>query len=55
MALMSGAGGNHVMMLPSGLTVIRFMYADDHEVSQTVPAVEGYSSSSGPFSIRTGR
>jgi hypothetical protein len=43
--LMSGAGGNHVMMLPSGLSVIRFMDADDYEVSQTVRAVEGYRSS----------
>lgn len=43
--LMSGYGGNHVMMLPSGLSVIRFMDADDYEVSQTVRAVEGYRSS----------
>ncbi|NCF83845.1 MAG: hypothetical protein GWP74_19790 [Proteobacteria bacterium] len=43
--LMSGAGGNLVMMLPSGLSVIRFMDADDYEVSQTVQAVEGYRSS----------
>ena len=43
--LMSGFGGNHVMMLPSGLSVIRFMDADDYEVSPTVQAVEGYRSS----------
>jgi CubicO group peptidase (beta-lactamase class C family) len=43
--LMSGYGGNHVMMLPSGLSVIRFMDADDYEVSQTVQAVERYRSS----------
>jgi CubicO group peptidase (beta-lactamase class C family) len=43
--LMSGYGGNHVMMLPSGLSVIRLMDANDYEVSQTVRAVEGYRSS----------
>jgi len=43
--LMSGYGGNHVLMLPSGLSVVRFMDADDYEVAPAVRAVEGYRSS----------
>jgi len=43
--LMSGFGGNHVLMLPSGLSIVRFMDADDYEVAPTVQAVEGYRSS----------
>jgi hypothetical protein len=43
--LMSGAGGNHVMMLPSGLSVIRFMDADDFEVRPATLAAEMYRSS----------
>lgn len=43
--MMSGYGGNHVLMLPSGLSVVRFMDADDYEVAPTVQAVEGYRSS----------
>jgi hypothetical protein len=43
--MMSGYGGNHVMMLPSGLSVVRFMDADDYEVRNTVRAVETYRSS----------
>ena len=30
---MSGLGGNQVLMPPSGLSVIRFMGADNREVS----------------------
>lgn len=33
------------MMLPSGLSVVRFMDADDYEVRNTVRAVETYRSS----------
>jgi hypothetical protein len=43
--LMSGAGGNHVLMLPSGLSVIRFMDADDFEVRDATRAAEMYRSS----------
>jgi len=43
--LMSGAGGNHVLMLPSGLSMIRFMDADDFEVRDTARAAEMYRSS----------
>ncbi|MCG6921908.1 MAG: hypothetical protein LJF15_12615 [Acidobacteria bacterium] len=42
---MSGDGGNHVMMLPSGLSVVRFMDADDYEVSYATRAAEMYRSS----------
>jgi hypothetical protein len=42
---MSGHGGNHVMMLPSGLSVVRFMDADDYEVSYATRAAEMYRSS----------
>jgi hypothetical protein len=38
--LMSGHGGNHVMMLPSGLSVVRFMDANDYEVSHATRAAE---------------
>lgn len=40
--LMSGYGGNHVMMLPSGLSVIRFMDAGDYEVRPATLAAETY-------------
>lgn len=40
--LMSGHGGNHVIMLPSGLSVIRFMDADDYSVFPSVNAVERF-------------
>jgi hypothetical protein len=43
--LMSGAGGNHVLMLPSGLSMIRFMDADDMEVDYATRAAEMYRSS----------
>jgi len=43
--LMSGYGGNHVLMLPSGLSVIRFMDAGDYEVRDAVRAAEMYGSS----------
>jgi hypothetical protein len=43
--LMSGYGGNHVMMLPSGLSVVRFMDAGDYEVSHATRAAEMYRSS----------
>ncbi len=43
--IMSGFGGNHVMMLPSGLSMIRFMDANDYEVQDTVRAAEYYRSS----------
>jgi hypothetical protein len=43
--LMSGYGGNHVMMLPSGLSVIRFMDAGDYEVRPATLAAEMYRSS----------
>jgi hypothetical protein len=43
--LMSGAGGNHVLMLPSGLSMIRFMDADDMEVHYATRAAEMYRSS----------
>jgi hypothetical protein len=43
--LMSGAGGNHVLMLPSGLSMIRFMDADDFEVRDQTRAAEMYRSS----------
>ena len=43
--LMSGYGGNHVIMLPSGLSVMRFMDAENYEVAPTVRAVESYRSS----------
>jgi hypothetical protein len=43
--LMSGYGGNHVLMLPSGLSVVRFMDADDMEVSYATRAAEMYRSS----------
>jgi hypothetical protein len=43
--LMSGHGGNHVLMLPSGLSVIRFMDAGDYEVRDAVRAAEMYRSS----------
>jgi CubicO group peptidase (beta-lactamase class C family) len=45
--LMSGAGGNHVLMLPSGLSMIRFMDADDFEVRDHTRAAEMYRSSCG--------
>jgi CubicO group peptidase (beta-lactamase class C family) len=43
--LMSGHGGNHVMMLPSGLNMIRFMDASDYEISYATRAAETYRSS----------
>ncbi len=43
--VMAGFGGNHVMMLPSGLSMIRFMDADDYEVSYATRAAEMYRSS----------
>jgi len=43
--MMSGYGGNFVMMLPSGLSIVRFMDADDQEVRNTVRAAETYRSS----------
>lgn len=43
--MMSGYGGNFVMMLPSGLSMVRFMDADDQEVRNTVRAAETYRSS----------
>ncbi len=43
--MMSGMGGNAVMMLPSGLSFIRFMDAGDYEVSDSVQTVEYYRSS----------
>jgi len=43
--LMSGYGGNHVMMLPSGLSMIRFMDAGDYEVRPATLAAEMYRSS----------
>ena len=43
--VMSGYGGNHVMMLPSGLSVVRFMDAGDYEVSHATLAAEMYRSS----------
>jgi hypothetical protein len=43
--LMSGAGGNHVLMLPSGLSLVRFMDADDMEVRYATRAAEMYRSS----------
>lgn len=43
--LMSGHGGNHVMLLPSGLSIVRFMDAEDYEVRDTVRAAELYRSS----------
>jgi hypothetical protein len=43
--LMSGYGGNHVMMLPSGLSMVRFMDAGDYEVSYATRAAEAYRSS----------
>ena len=42
---MSGHGGNHVMMLPSGVSVVRFMDAGDYEVSHATRAAEIYRSS----------
>jgi hypothetical protein len=43
--LMSGHGGNHVMMLPSGLSMIRFMDSNDYEVWDTVRVAESYRTS----------
>jgi hypothetical protein len=43
--VMSGYGGNHVMMLPSGLSVVRFMDAGDYEVRYATRAAEMYRSS----------
>jgi hypothetical protein len=43
--LMSGHGGNHVMMMPSGLSVVRFMDACDYEIRNTALAAEMYRSS----------
>jgi hypothetical protein len=43
--LMSGHGGNHVLMPPSGLVIIRFMDAGDYEVSHATRAAETYRSS----------
>ncbi len=43
--LMSGHGGNHVLMPPSGLSVIRFMDGGDYEVSHATRAAEMYRSS----------
>ena len=42
---MSGHGGNHVLMPPSGLVIIRFMDAGDYEVSHATRAAETYRSS----------
>ena len=42
---MSGAGGNHVLMPPSGLSMIRFMDADDMEVRNATRAAEMYRTS----------
>ena len=41
----SGHGGNHVLMPPSGLVIIRFMDAGDYEVSHATRAAETYRSS----------
>jgi len=43
--LMSGYGGNHVLMMPSGLSLVRFMDAGDYEVVYAVRAAETYRSS----------
>lgn len=43
--LMSGHGGNHVMMMPSGLSVVRFMDACDYEIRPVALAAEMYRSS----------
>jgi hypothetical protein len=43
--LMSGYGGNHVMMMPSGLSVVRFMDAGDYEIRYATRAAEMYRSS----------
>jgi CubicO group peptidase (beta-lactamase class C family) len=43
--LMSGHGGNHVMMMPSGLSVVRFMDATDYEIRHAALAAETYRSS----------
>jgi len=43
--LMSGHGGNHVMMMPSGLSVVRFMDASDYEIRPATLAAEMYRSS----------
>lgn len=40
--LMSGYGGNHVLMLPSGLSVVRFTDAGNYEVRHAVLAAEMY-------------
>ena len=43
--LMSGYGGNYVMMLPSGVSAIRFMDAGNYEVRSATLAAEMYRSS----------
>lgn len=43
--LMSGFGGNHVLMFPSGLSLVRFMDADDYEIAAATHAAEMYRSS----------
>jgi hypothetical protein len=43
--LMAGHGGNYVMMVPSGLTLIRFSDANSYDVAPMVRAVERYRSS----------
>jgi len=43
--LMSGHGGNHVLMLPSGLSMIRFTDAEDYEVRDATRAAEMIRSS----------
>jgi hypothetical protein len=43
--VMSGYGGNHVLMMPSGLSMVRFMDAGDYEVVHAVRAAEMYRSS----------
>jgi CubicO group peptidase (beta-lactamase class C family) len=42
---MSGHGGNYVMILPSGLSVVRFMDANSYDVSRATQAAETYRSS----------
>jgi hypothetical protein len=42
---MAGHGGNYVMMVPSGLTVIRFSDHCSYDIAPMVRAVERYRSS----------
>ena len=43
--LMSGHGGSHVLMFPSGLSMVRFMDAGDYEVRDSTRAAEMIRSS----------